>query len=175
VRPREPVSHSPAAALSRRALLTGAPALAAAASCATFAPAFRTGTPIYVPPFVDTTKDMAVGFLLTRVVQEAVYSRAPRRFVVVFDDAVVAVDGSVAFVRDVDVDADRRDVVVGARATLVDKRGVVRHDIGLVERAGRYAVSTSTPADTEARRARALQVATVTVGGALADLLLEMP
>lgn len=159
----------------RRALLVHGGACLLASSCATFVPALREGTLVYVPPFVDTTPGMAVGFLLTRVVQEAVYSRAPRRFVVVFDDGAVAVDGAVAFVRDVDVDADHRDVVVGARATLVDKRGVVRHDTGLVERAGRYAVSTSIPADTEARRARALQVATVTVGGALADLLLEMP
>ncbi len=143
-------------------------------ACATASSAKADGTFVYVAPFVDETPGMEVGFLLTQTVQETLYARAPRRFLVVFDDAACAVDGTVVAVDDVAYQGDQRDVVVSARAVVVDKAGRVRHDTGLTGRAARYAVS-SDPLETARRRERARVIATSTVGRALVDDILRMP
>lgn len=134
------------------------------------------GSLVYVAPFVDETPGMELGSLATRTVQEALYARAPRRFLIVFDEAAVAVDGTVLAVHDVEVSAegDKRDVVVSVKAVVVDRAGRVRFDTGVVDRAARYAVSRDA-GETAARRERARAIATSTAGRALVDSLLQMP
>lgn len=129
---------------------------------------------IYVAPFVDETKNFEVGGLLTMTVQESLYERAPQRFLIVFDDAAGAVDGTVMAVADVDAGDGKRDVVVKVRAVVVDKRGRMRHDTGVVERRARYEVSGDAT-ETSRRRIRARDIATTTVGRALVDDILRMP
>lgn len=151
-------------------------ALSSASACATASSSSKVdGSFVYVAPFVDETPGMEVGFLLTQTVQETLYARAPRRFLVVFDDAACAVDGTVIAVDDVAGEGEgKRDVVVSARAVVVDKAGRVRHDTGVSRRAARYAVSTD-PEETARRRERARVIATSTVGRALVDDILRMP
>lgn len=142
--------------------------------CASVRPANGDGSLVYVAPFVDETPGMELGLPLTQTVQETLYARAPRRFLVVFDDAAVAVDGTVVDVRDVDVGSGKVDVVVSARAVVVDKRGRVRHDTGVVGRAARYERAAD-PSETARRRERARLIAASTVGRALVDDILRMP
>ena len=129
---------------------------------------------IYVAPFLDRTEGMELWLLLTATVQENLYARAPGRFVIVFDDAAAAVDGTVISVSDEVAGGAKRDVVVRARAVLVDKSGRVRHDTGVVDRRARYEVD-SDKLTTESRRRRAVALATSTVGRALVDDILRMP
>ena len=132
---------------------------------------------VYVAPFVDQTPGMRAGMTMTTTVQDHLYQRAPHRFLVVFDDAAVAVDGTVVSIDEVDaptfLGGAKRDVIVRARVTLVDKRGRVRHETGIVERRARYEV-TADSKETERRRDVALMIATSTVGRALADAILRV-
>lgn len=162
--------------LSRLVTLGVVVSVACSAGCASLASALAPkGTSlVYVAPFVDLTEGMELGLLMTATVQENLYARAPGRFLIVFDDAAVAVDGTVLSVSDEVVSDAKHDVVVSARAVLVDKRGRVRHDTGVVDRRARYDVD-SDKKTTESRRSRAVAIATSTVGRALVDDILRMP
>ena len=132
------------------------------------------GTLLYVAPFVDETPGMQLGMTMTVALQDHLYQQAPRRFLVVFDDAAFAVDGTVLAVSERAASGRKRDVIVSARVLLVDKRGVVRHETGIVERSARYEPGDDAT-DTAKRRERAVAIATTTVGRALADAILRVP
>ncbi|MDP2339628.1 MAG: LPS assembly lipoprotein LptE [Deltaproteobacteria bacterium] len=146
------------------------------AGCAGVSPSLWSppGTHVYVAPFVDQTPGMRLGMAMTTSLQDRLYARAPDRFLVVFDDAAVAVDGTVIAVEDVHADRGKRDVIVKAELALVDKRGRVRHETGIVERRARYETSADVTENAR-RRDAALAIATSTVGRALADLILRVP
>ncbi len=167
-------ASSPAARRSWLAAVVVGGLLLGCATSAPPGPVRAEGSFVYVAPFVDLTPEMRLGLAMTALVQERVYARAPNRFLVVFDDAAGAVDGTVLSIQDVADEANKRDVVVSVRAIVVDKRGRVRHDTGVVDRRARYEVS-SDAGETGRRRERALAIATSTVGAALADAILRMP
>jgi hypothetical protein len=132
------------------------------------------GTLLYVAPFHDLSPGMEVGGPLWREVQDELYRRAPRRFLVVFDEAALAVDAAVVALGDEPVSADKRDVVVVASVRVVDRHGRVVRDLGRLERRGRYEVH-SEAGETAARRRAALVVARQTLAGAIAVALLDIP
>lgn len=129
---------------------------------------------LYVAPFHDVTPGMAVGGPLWREVQEELYGRAPRRFLMVFDEAALAVDGAVVAVDELIVGGGKRDVVVVAEVRVVDRRGRPVRDLGRLERRGRYEVAADA-SETARRRQAAIAVARQTLAGAITVALLEIP
>lgn len=115
--------------------------------------------------------------VMTTTMQDHLYRRAPGRFLVVFDDAAVAVDGTVLGISEINAPFSqprKHDVIVRASAVLVDKRGRVRHQTGIVERRARYELSAD-QSENERRRDAALAIATTIVGRALVDAILRVP
>jgi hypothetical protein len=136
------------------------------------------GTALYVAPIGDRSPGMAVGGPLWRETQEALWRRAPRRFLMVFHESALAIDVDVVAVLEAQADPDagagKRDVVVLVEGRVVDHDGVVVRDLGQLGRRGRYEVAAD-PQETARRRQAALMAARQTLAGAIAAAALTIP
>lgn len=156
------------------ALLLGALG-ASMLGCVTVANVLGGGPRLYVAPFSDATPRQEAGYALWEATREAVYVRAPQRFLMVFDDGALALDAEVVEVADEVVPGEqrKRDVVVGATFRLVSRVGIEHHRSGVMQRRGRYDVD-GPKSEVVARRQRAKAIAIEALAGALADAALEV-